>query len=373
MTVTVRNRQESRRYVIPSTGLPGSSRVYFRNQVGYNSAGERQQPQLGYHGETERVTRFTFPPTIPTAQPIDAGNSRVGTEFQSSGGRPSWAIPTANAAYSNFREAAIGQNSQLGTFIAEGRKALGMVANRALMLYHAYLALRKGRFAYFLRELKLNPRNRQRQRLRQTADNAADLWLEYWFGWSPSLDDIYSSLMVLEKDIPSGRYHGQSITARNALVRSGIIYHTENVSYVCKMGGTVTLSNPNIALAAQLGLVNPVSIAWNLVPFSFLADWVFDVGVWLESFTDFLGFDVSAAYTTFYMHGHVNSEVRYALPHTSAWTDMELYHHIRTGGITRPIPNLELATNLGASVTRAASAVALLHNILSGGSTPPRI
>jgi len=373
VTITVRNRNEFRRYVIPLTGLPGSSRVYYRDQSGYNSSGEKQQPQLGYRGETERVTRFIFPPSIPTAQPTDSGNSRIGNEFQGAGGRPSWAVPTSNAAYSKFREAAIGQSSQLGTFVAEGRKALGMVTNRALQLYHAYMALRKGRFAYFLRELNLNPRNRQGKRVRQTLDNVADGWLEYWFGWSPSLDDIYSSLMVLEKEIPSGRYHGSSSTGRNAVVRSGITYDTENVTYICKMGGTVTLTNPNVALAAQLGLVNPVSIAWNIVPFSFLADWVFDVGLWLESFTDFLGFSVTEAYTTYYMHGRVNTEVRYASPHTSAWTDTELFHHIRTGGITRPIPNLELATNLGASVTRAASAVALLHNILSGGSSPPRV
>jgi hypothetical protein len=43
------------------------------------------------------------------------------------------------------------------------------------------------------------------------------------------------------------------------------------------------LANPALASLAQAGITNPLEVAWELVPFSFVADWFFPVGAYLGS------------------------------------------------------------------------------------------
>lgn len=68
-----------------------------------------------------------------------------------------------------------------------------------------------------------------------------------------------------------------SIT-RTLDIRFGILYQTDSIS----------------RLAAQFGLTRPLSSAWELLPWSFVADWLVDVGGWLDAiqpaaFTQTLG------------------------------------------------------------------------------------
>jgi hypothetical protein len=55
----------------------------------------------------------------------------------------------------------------------------------------------------------------------------------------------------------------------------------------------VKLSNPNLALASALGLANPVAIAWELIPFSFVVDRFVDVGSYLNSYSETFGWEIS--------------------------------------------------------------------------------
>jgi hypothetical protein len=66
------------------------------------------------------------------------------------------------------------------------------------------------------------------------------------------------------------------------------------------MAVDVRVDNPNLHLAQQLGFINPLSVAWELVPFSFVVDWFGNVGQVLASFSDFAGLSqVNPRTTTF--------------------------------------------------------------------------
>jgi hypothetical protein len=41
--------------------------------------------------------------------------------------------------------------------------------------------------------------------------------------------------------------------------------------------------NGNSSIAATLGLLDPELVAWELVPFSFVADWFIPIGQWMEA------------------------------------------------------------------------------------------
>jgi hypothetical protein len=65
-----------------------------------------------------------------------------------------------------------------------------------------------------------------------------------------------------------------------------------------RTGGRVGIENLDLALASQLGVVNPASIAWELIPFSFIVDWFLNVGDFLNQFSDFLGLRIEDDYTS---------------------------------------------------------------------------
>lgn len=56
------------------------------------------------------------------------------------------------------------------------------------------------------------------------------------------------------------------------------------------------MSNPELFALASLGLLNPASLAWELVPLSFVVDWIVPVGPFLEAMTAGVGIELSHAY-----------------------------------------------------------------------------
>jgi hypothetical protein len=136
--------------------------------------------------------------------------------------------------------------------------------------------------------------------VRSGSKDLSNLWLEYHFGWAPLVDDIGTAIRVLASNPPA-----QLVRATGSARAS--IYDIKGQSSwstivdlrvgAC-IGAEVYIQNSNLALANQLGLVNPATVAWELVPFSFLVDWFIPVGKFLESWTDMLGYTVRYPYNT---------------------------------------------------------------------------
>jgi hypothetical protein len=107
---------------------------------------------------------------------------------------------------------------------------------------------------------------------------------------------------VLSAIPPSQKVRGRGRCFDPFTVRTGnlVTYYSEVIKYNCfvECGAEVFVSNPNTALANQMGFINPAAVAWELVPFSFLVDWFLPVGDFLNSFTDLLGHSVHYPYTT---------------------------------------------------------------------------
>jgi hypothetical protein len=121
-------------------------------------------------------------------------------------------------------------------------------------------------------------------------------------------------------------------------------------------------------LASRLGLINPASVAWELVPFSFVVDWFTGFGSYLDSFTELAGLSVSQEYSTMYakceMHTRCWYEYNPSHDGEFAWNQ---HYMRRTLGLSRPLPVAPRLLNFGDSLTRAATAVSLLTQIFLSG------
>jgi len=262
-------------------------------------------------------------------------------------------------------------SASLAVTIAEWRQSHDAIVHRGGQLLEALDAMKNGRRGNFEGILKRNLPESQRIRMakkfrdiparkwRGPTKDVSGLWLEYHFGWAPLVDDIQNAVKVLGSNPPSqlivGR--GRHFVHRNDVRGSYQWSENSNYNVKARVQAFVSISNANLAQANQMGLLNPASVAWELVPFSFIVDWFIPVGRFLESWTDTLGFDLQAPFVTVLRElDNVNVYKQdISPPLISAASSVSM---VRWQGF--PLPKLIVPPFKGLSVSRGASAIALL-------------
>jgi hypothetical protein len=246
----------------------------------------------------------------PTA---DAPNEYASTFLQGSE-MSLIALERRNKALAKFLNDAQGHfSASLAETLAEWKQAEEMIVNRASQLLGLARAIRRadwqGIRVHLRRTGTLFDRSdpkawRKAREVVQSSKNFGERWLEFHLGWEPLLSDIHNSLLILYGTLPSGRVRARSSTEDTRRVLQEFPTHKNDKHVHFRVGVLVQalcyLVNPNSALLHQLGLDNPLKIAWELVPYSFVVDWFWDVSGYLTSFEGVPGCIIlDAFYTTF--------------------------------------------------------------------------
>lgn len=197
-----------------------------------------------------------------------------------------------------------------------------------------------------------------------------DFWLEYHYAWVTLASDIYAMLDALEirwkerppimsaktvreeySTYPSSRFQGQ--------VRHGIEQ---------KYMFTLDDDSLNWYMLSSLGLINPVSVAWELTTLSFVVDWFVPIGNFLEALTATVGLDWVAGYRTEFAEGD------YTVTNPANWSglvsgaypriDVDYRAHTRVPltGFPYPKPYYKVRLNTNQTVT----ALALVRQFTKG-------
>lgn len=225
--------------------------------------------------------------------------------------------PTMQALLNATREkfkGKIGDQAQLLTAIAESRRTMDMMATNIAKCYWFYRAARRGDFYGAADALGVVPRVRQKLKedktwkARWVGKQFADRSLEFAFGWAPLVSDIITAADVLSRPFPyhqvrARKSHAYRWTHKEAWGQTyGVdktdVYH--NVTLRTEVGAGVRIDNPNLALASNLGLTNFFGTVWEIVPWSFVVDYWFNVSQFLSQWTEFGGISFENPYHTIY-------------------------------------------------------------------------
>lgn len=204
-------------------------------------------------------------------------------------------------SYTGALNALRGGRTQMGSDMAEGKKTVEMVADNASQLAQGLLAFKRGNFGAIPGIFGLSPRDLL------SGKSLANRWLEYQYGWKPLMGSIYDGIGLLQKGFRSKEmiFRGSS-TASDSASRN----YTENANYGCYMDCVKTdsysarttytykVSNAVIDRVDAAGLLNPLSIAWELTPFSFVLDWFVPVGNVLSAITATAGLEFATGWTS---------------------------------------------------------------------------
>lgn len=214
----------------------------------------------------------------------------------------------------------LGDSSSFGaTFLAERKATYGMVENGIVSAWKAARAARKGNLVKAAKELGVAPpvvktvrtypigkRGKRKSMTtrkivlptgREIAHNLAGRWLWYSYGVAPLMGDMFNAMDVLQREAPWTRVRGTGKASTDSTRKYwvGITSYTDShtCQAKCSISADVRVKNPNLWLANQMGLVNPVQVVNEAIPFSFVVDWFSNLSQIIMQMTDFVGLEIT--------------------------------------------------------------------------------
>lgn len=210
-----------------------------------------------------------------------------------------------------------GDSASFGaTLTAERKETWGTIVSGVTSVFSAARAVKKGQLVEAARHLGISPpiqrekhvfrRKKGRKPVRvvrhyltlpngkEVASSVANKWLWWSYGVKPLASDIYSAMDTLQHPPPETRVSGQSTVTVGIKEPDGPVSIGREISVKArvKVSASVRIKNPNLYLANQLGLTNPLQWAIEGIPFSFVVDWFSNLSQVVSQMTEFLGLEI---------------------------------------------------------------------------------
>lgn len=318
------------------------------------------------------------------------------------GGPPNFVDPWNDsdqlALLGKLREKLVGSNFNAGVFIAEGKESLGLVRESARRIAKALTSLKRGRVDLAVRRLigtnvsdndirqrrlefyrrlgRKPPPQVKLKKLRpgevyqdSQLDNA---WLSIQYGWLPLLSDAHSGAEAIAHfvdepgvyEVRVSRYAGGKRELANSPTGDQYYLLRPRVKHVYSRRQIIARLREK-DVAKLTGLTDPLSIAWELVPYSFVVDWFIPIGQYLEARG--MSHALEGTFVTSHKFSQYYGKLTRDLRGTAGYyIDSPVWYH-RSGNFSRtisynldvPYPNIKpLAKSL--SWLHCSNAVALL-------------
>jgi hypothetical protein len=232
-------------------------------------------PPYAYLGTTERYFRELY---------ADGYSSNFST---------AWSPNNTIALQGKLREKIVGSDFDMSVFLGEGRQTLALIADTARRLANALAGFRgcdPGKVARALGArparvrdiMRKNPGGRKLSPS-QAAQAAASAWLELQYGWMPLLKDAEGAAQALAQQLNEPAV--QTYRARKKVPLACVV-SSSNIktwTYRGEIRGQLIAKLKEVNVASLNGLTDPSSMLWELLPWSFVADWFIPIGSYLSA------------------------------------------------------------------------------------------
>lgn len=187
---------------------------------------------------------------------------------------------------SRLVEAIKGHSFNLAVASAESPQTVLMIAGTVRRITKSITHLRKGDIPSALRVLGATPKGRHSRTVQPplTSRDASSMWLELQYGWMPLLQDVHGAASAL-----AAQHRDPRVTTFVSSFNESKHFHTRLANNFDKHSVTSVRKRilaelkENMSVARTLGLADPLSVAWELTPFSFVADWFLPIGDYLSN------------------------------------------------------------------------------------------
>jgi len=215
--------------------------------------------------------------------PVDQGYRRVGTLADSFSLRYNTGIEDRSSAvyaacvkklYDKIRNA----DTNLAIDLFERRQTARMLSNSFEAIPKVVGWARKARTHY----------DPKRMSVEQGTKAIGNAWLSYTYGWKPLLSTIYGLSQFVRSTYQTREVKARSGTTSTSKSKSSNPLqapwaHQDVRSQRWEIGATFQITEPALYDLTRLTTLNPLAIAWELVPYSFVVDWFLDIGGYLQA------------------------------------------------------------------------------------------
>lgn len=252
-----------------------------------------------------------------------------------------------------------GAKAQLGALAGETIKSYKRFVSTVASGVSAVRAVKRGNMKLAAYHLGLNQRF--------SSKLLAGTYLRYSYGWKPLVGDIVGTYEAFQRNLEKGML----LSAKRVVSTSDVTPPNINNGWEGSIkdsvkvivGLTGYVDDTYVRMSQDLGLHDPWSVGWELVPFSFLVDWLIPIGDVLEAYHAPCGLVFHSGYITTVL------EKKWRISHTQpGWTIEEpsgfkgrsfTMGREPLNGFPRPVPYFESPFKTGRAINAAALARSL--------------
>lgn len=273
------------------TGLKGSKSYYNDSFRPPSNALPKREPRRAYADEPHNYSTSMRAYMAPACgwrryngyreYTVSSGSS-VRSSFGPANVPTLWTSNDDIRLLSKLRNEVAGSDFNLAVSLAELPQALQMIGNSAIKIASAFRQASRGNFVGAARTLVgfVDPKSGKPVPLpRALATN----WLELQYGWLPLLSDAYGAAQFAAQQLEFPlkarvrvRVKKQPVVSSSA--PSVITYDGDAKEY-----GQLIAYLTEKDVAKMIGLQDPLSVAWEKLPYSFVADWFIPIGNFLQA------------------------------------------------------------------------------------------
>lgn len=196
-----------------------------------------------------------------------------------------------NQLQSKLLQAVKHHDFNLGIALGEGVQTYRLITDTMKILGLTVRDIRLGHIDSAIRRLATKDLSTSELRLfvgrvkRLSTKDVASHWIELRYGWLPLLNDCYAAhsaymayyepprKTIVEVKMSSRDFYNSSQSPSNYSAIGPIV---DRLKYNYEI-------TEKLPTARQVGLYDPLSVAWELLPWSFVVDWFLPVSTWLEN------------------------------------------------------------------------------------------
>lgn len=256
----------------------------------------------------------------------------------------------------------------LGVSLGEYRETASFIASAMKKTAGSYRQLRRGDVSGALRTLTGEKNNKWRD----IPQVASDTWLAYSYGLRPLLKDVYAACELLQKGYQSPIEPIEVRSGYDVEVNASVVtnsYYTSAIRGNISSRGKVRfwVNNPLMKTLDEVGMVNPLSVAWELVPFSFVVDWFVPVGKFITNIVPPQGVSFVDGYISTKANGGAFNRTDISSPYPGWHTALSSIEVWKTRTKLSTFPRYSVVVpDISLEKSQIASAAALLWQVLAG-------
>lgn len=213
---------------------------------------------------------------------------RTGTVLTCFGGGSSPSLPTQaqkDECYTRALKGVLGKwkrhDFSAAVFLGELPETVSMVAEPCMSVLKSYRYARKGKFSKARKVL--SEYLSQTGRTFKVDRSASSNWLALRYGWIPAISDAYAAVdayHALRASVPRKTRLRSKNTLKipqtqSSLLKFQVFERTFRTQVILETETKQTVLE-------SLGFANPALLAWELLPLSFVVDWVISIGDYLQ-------------------------------------------------------------------------------------------